>query len=127
MNRAELWKFTATLNAKDNELQQRLGKREGIAIERTPDTLDEVQLAADRAFATGRLEQDTRLLNDVRTALTRVDDGTYGVCLQCEEEISSKRLQAIPWEQYCIACQERADRNLPKRIANEDRFLMDAA
>jgi DnaK suppressor protein len=37
-------------------------------------------------------------------------DGTYGICLCCEDPISVKRLQAVPWAELCLGCQERSDR-----------------
>ncbi|OFW00834.1 MAG: hypothetical protein A3H94_08530 [Acidobacteria bacterium RIFCSPLOWO2_02_FULL_60_20] len=44
-------------------------------------------------------------LKQVESALDRLDSGDYGICLGCGMAISSKRLQAIPWASYCIACQ----------------------
>jgi DnaK suppressor protein len=45
----------------------------------------------------------------VRFALHRIEDGTYGVCLSCDGQISEKRLNAMPWANYCLACQEGFD------------------
>jgi DnaK suppressor protein len=42
----------------------------------------------------------------IGAALGRIDDGTYGECLNCGQEIGPKRLEAIPWARYCITCQE---------------------
>ena len=50
---------------------------------------------------------DTKLLREVNDALQRLDHGTYGICLECEEPISNKRLDAVPWARYCVACQEQ--------------------
>ena len=58
----------------------------------------------------GALFVNTRLLFGVRSALRRMQDGTFGICLHCEEEISLKRLDAVPWARHCIACREFADR-----------------
>ena len=52
------------------------------------------------------------MLRNVRGALERIDDGTLGVCVRCEGEISPRRLAAVPWTPYCIECQEWADRQL---------------
>jgi DnaK suppressor protein len=49
---------------------------------------------------------DMKLLREVNDALLRVDHGTYGVCAECEEPISAKRLDALPWARYCVVCQE---------------------
>ena len=49
---------------------------------------------------------DIKLLREVNDALLRIDRGTYGVCAECEEPISAKRLDALPWARYCVTCQE---------------------
>ena len=50
---------------------------------------------------------DIKLLREISDALVRIEQGTYGVCLECEEPISAKRLEALPWARYCVPCQER--------------------
>ena len=50
---------------------------------------------------------DIKLLREISDALLRIEQGNYGVCLECEEPISVKRLEAVPWARYCVACQER--------------------
>ena len=50
---------------------------------------------------------DVKLLREISDALRRIDGETYGICMECEEPISSKRLDAVPWARYCVACQER--------------------
>jgi DnaK suppressor protein len=69
--------------------------------------------------ATNRLLNDLALeaaghhsaaLRDVRAALARMDDGSYGMCEQCGNEIGFSRLQARPEAPLCIACQTRAER-----------------
>ena len=57
---------------------------------------------------------DMKLLREVSDALHRVDTGQYGICLECEEPISPKRLEAVPWARYCVACQE----SIAARIAD---------
>jgi DnaK suppressor protein len=54
---------------------------------------------------------DIKLLREVQDALRRIDQGTYGVCYECEEPISSKRLDAVPWAKFCVSCQERIAAN----------------
>jgi DnaK suppressor protein len=50
---------------------------------------------------------DVKLLREVEDALRRVEQQTYGICMDCEEPISAKRLDAVPWAKYCIQCQEK--------------------
>jgi DnaK suppressor protein len=46
----------------------------------------------------------------VDDALKRISEGTFGQCLNREQEINAKRLEAIPWVRYCITCQDLMDR-----------------
>jgi DnaK suppressor protein len=50
---------------------------------------------------------DMQLLRELEAALRRIEQGTYGVCPECEEPISAKRLDAVPWAKFCVSCQER--------------------
>jgi len=111
MNKTELEKYKKILEARQAELAKGLRNREDIAIEKTPDALDEVQLAGERELAIRNLDRESSLLRNVRLALARIEDGSYGVCMHCEEDIKPKRLDAVPWTPYCIRCQEAADRN----------------
>jgi len=111
MTKAELDKFRAILEAKQAELSGALRNRDEIVIEKAPDALDEVQLAGERELAIRNLDRDSSMLRQIRRALARLNDGSYGTCLHCEEEISQKRMNAVPWAAYCIKCQEQVDRH----------------
>lgn len=119
MTKTELNKYKQILETKLAELSQAVRDREGIAIEKSPDALDEVQHAAERELAIRNLDRESHLLRNVRAALHRINEGAYGVCLHCEEDINPKRLNAVPWAPYCISCQELADRS---REENSDAF-----
>jgi DnaK suppressor protein len=119
MTKAELNKFRTILEARRNELASVLRNREAIAIEKSPDALDEVQHAAERELAIRNLDRESSLLRQVKLAINRLDDETFGTCLHCEEEINIKRLNAVPWAPYCIRCQELAD-SLPSGAESED-------
>jgi DnaK suppressor protein len=130
MNQTELGKYKQMLEAKQAELSGGLRNRDDIVIEKTPDALDEVQLAGERELAIRNLDREASLLRNVRGALRRVTDGSYGVCLHCEEDIKPKRLDAVPWAKYCIRCQEAADRQDfvgPDSGERSDELLLNAA
>ena len=112
MTKTEMKKFVRALEAHQAELSRGLRNRDSILIEKSPDALDEVQNATERELAIRNLHEDFKLLCKVQSALSRVGEGTYGICQQCEDEISPKRLNAVPWELYCIRCQEITDGNL---------------
>ena len=128
MTKTELEKFKAILEAKQAELSHAVRNRDDIAIEKTPDAIDEVQLAGERELAIRNLDRESNLLRNVRAALRRLDEGAFGVCLHCEEDISPKRLAAVPWTAFCIQCQEVADRNAAGDGSESfDEFLVPAA
>lgn len=128
MTKTELNKFRQILEARFTELARVVRNREGIVIEKSPDALDEVQNAAERELAIRNLDRESHLLRNVRAALRRIDEGNYGVCLHCEEDISPKRLAAVPWTPYCIQCQEMADRRQESSESeNVEELLVNAA
>lgn len=80
---------------------------------------DSAQDVADRAansytkeFLFSQSNNDRQLLNMVETALQRIREGTFGECVSCGNEINPKRLEAVPWTRYCIACQEKKEQGL---------------
>ena len=109
MTKSELNTFRRDLNRRELELGNRHGTREALAIGTSSDELDRTQDASDRDYAMSSLERNSDRLREVHSALRRVESGTFGICAGCEENIHPKRLAAIPWAPFCIACQEAAD------------------
>ncbi len=105
----EMKRLREALEAKEAELLSGLKKREGIEIEHAADTIDVQQKAVDLELRIVNLERTSALLRSVQSALRRMETGSYGICAACEEEISPRRLAAVPWAPYCIRCQELAD------------------
>lgn len=127
MTKTEIAKYKKILETKRDELEQIVRNREAITIEKSADALDEVQHASERELAIRNLDRESNLLRQVRQALRRVEDGSFGICLHCEEEISPKRIAAVPWTPYCIQCQEQADRNQDQNDDSFDDMLVNAA
>ena len=127
MNKTDIEKYKAMLLVKQADLSKGLHNREDIAIQKTPDALDEVQLAGERELAIRNLDRESSLLRSVRAALIRIRDGSYGVCMHCEEDIKPRRLEAVPWTPYCIRCQEAADRHDFESGESLDELLANAA
>jgi RNA polymerase-binding transcription factor DksA len=59
----------------------------------------------DLAFLRNR-ELDFALLLEIDNALSRLANGTYGVCLECGERIQTRRLNSAPWTKFCRRCQD---------------------
>jgi DnaK suppressor protein len=126
MTKNELNRFRAALTAKVAELERSNRHRDGITIERSADQLDEIQAASQRAIAVCNLDRGYNELRDARAALRRIQEGSFGTCQECDEDIHPKRLAAVPWAAFCIQCQEAVDRNL-EEIRPPSRDLLRAA
>lgn len=127
MTKTEMNKFKKILENKQDELERIVRNRDAITIEKSADALDEVQHASERELAIRNLDRESNLLRNVRLALRRIEDESFGICLHCEEEISPKRLAAVPWAPFCIQCQEQADRNQEQGNDMLEDILVNAA
>jgi DnaK suppressor protein len=107
---SEMSGFQEILARKEAELTHVLRKRDGITIEKSADQMDEIQYASERDLAIRNVDRESRLLLQVRAALRRIQNGSFGICIDCESEISPKRLSAVPSAPRCIECQGAADR-----------------
>jgi DnaK suppressor protein len=92
MTKIEIEKYKRILLEKQAELERFVRNRDGIAIEKAADAIDEVQHATERELAIRNLDRETILLRNVRSALRRIADGSFGICMHCDEEISLKRI-----------------------------------
>jgi DnaK suppressor protein len=97
------------LQRKEADLIRMLRQRDGIAIERSADQMDEIQYASERDLAIGNVDRESTMLRQVKAALRRIHDGSFGTCIDCESPISPKRVAAVPWAPRCIECQGTAD------------------
>jgi DnaK suppressor protein len=127
MTQHEINTFQSLLKAKAGEAAEALHNREGIIVERTADEFDEIAGAFERDIVVQRLDRESHLLRQILGALRRIEDGTFGTCLHCEEEISQKRLSAVPWAPFCLACQEAADRGDKRVLQTAEEWLAQAA
>ena len=125
MTKIELTAFRKTLEERLAELA--INNREALTIEASPDEMDRVQHFSEREYAMNHLERNSKRLRDVRSALRRMDDGVFGLCVDCEEAISAKRLLVLPWAATCIVCQEAAEREEELSGNAVDRSLEEAA
>lgn len=106
MTNQVLKNYKRLLEAKRKELLPTSADREEIQIEKAADEFDQLQLAMNRELAIATLDREASLLRAVVSALARIEDGSFGTCLLCEEEIPEKRIKALPWAAYCVNCQQ---------------------
>jgi DnaK suppressor protein len=110
MSSSEAARYQEILTRRVVELERALCQRDGIQVERVADQLDETRQASERALVVSNLDRDCLQLREARSALSRIQDGTFGTCQRCDEGIHPKRLNAVPWASLCLYCQELADR-----------------
>jgi len=99
----------AILEAKLAETLGVSGQRENLDIDPQADPLDQVRAALDRDITVEQLNRQTRLSQEIRSALGKLDDGLYGVCEECAKPISLRRLEAVPWARLCVKCQSQSE------------------
>ena len=79
------------------------------AVDAFPDPTDRATLETDRNFTLRIRDRERKLISKIKSALERIDDGTFGICEACGEDISEKRLLARPVTTLCIECKARQE------------------
>jgi len=77
--------------------------------ENFPDPTDRASLEADRNFMLRIRDRESKLIKKIKKALERIENGTFGICETCGEEISVKRLKARPVTTQCIDCKTKEE------------------
>jgi DnaK suppressor protein len=80
--------------------------------EATQDPADMAANAYTKELMMSMSTNDRQLLESIDAALYRIEEGEYGNCDNCGELIQEKRLEAVPWAQHCVRCQELNERGL---------------
>jgi DnaK suppressor protein len=124
MDKQKLEHFRRLLETRRMNLRSTVARTEedGRAAQET----DSAQDIADRAassyqkeFLFARSNNDRQFLQMVERALSNMDEGIYGECEHCGEEINERRLEAVPWAHHCILCQEKLERGELEQQAQE--------
>jgi DnaK suppressor protein len=74
-----------------------------------PDPLDRATTGNCRSDMYRIQSRESRLIKKIKSSLKAIEDGTYGICQDCEEPISIERLKARPVTSYCITCKNRRE------------------
>jgi DnaK suppressor protein len=110
MDRKSIERFKKSLQARHRELQLSVAQaQKNLRIaqhDHGKDEGDRANTSLAREIDLAQKSRDRTLLTSVDAALKRISDGTFGNCLNCGQEIGTKRLEAIPCVRYCIMCQE---------------------
>lgn len=110
VTKVQIRRFRTLLEAKAEEIRTSLGSSKAAkALNRgadPPDLEDLPVQSHEEWIFLNRNNIDVMLLREIEEALSRMDSGDYGTCHECDEPISLKRLNAVPWAHYCVPCQE---------------------
>ncbi|PWT88991.1 MAG: RNA polymerase-binding protein DksA [Acidobacteria bacterium] len=117
MDKKQLEKFRKKLLEKKKEIIAEFQKnvdyrRESAADDGTQDIADKANMAYNKEFIFSLTDTERDLLQLIDEALSRIEDGEFGVCTSCTNDIKGPRLDAIPWAKYCLNCQELQEQGL---------------
>jgi DnaK suppressor protein len=119
MNKERLEHFKVLLNKRLEELlseaEKAVSGMSGSVDEHFPDPTDRASLETDRNFLLRVKDRERKLITKVNEALGRIEDGSYGICEICGEEISEERLGARPVTTCCIDCKKEAEEKEKQR------------
>jgi DnaK suppressor protein len=102
-------------NLLTNRLEELLSHADNTVLgmtapkENFPDPADRATLEADRNFMLRIRDRENKLIKKIKKALERIDDGTFGICEKCGEDISTSRLKARPVTTLCIDCKTKEE------------------
>ena len=104
----------------EGNLGQSLTEDQQRRLESARDVGDQALMDLDRELGISLMEMRNRRRQAIDEALTRLSEGTYGICAECGIEVSEKRLEAVPFAKLCVQCQSRQEL-LEKIEKEEDR------
>jgi DnaK suppressor protein len=116
MDKKKLEQFKKQLEERQQDLRKIVARNEQDGRDADVGTAQDI---ADRAansytkeFLFHQSNSERQTLQMVESALSRIREGVFGECINCGNEINAKRLEAVPWTRYCIACQEKLEKGL---------------
>lgn len=116
MNKKDLEKYRRLLEEKKSALSAEIAKtrsaEEETTEESTQDIADKAVSSYTREFLYSLTDGERNTLLQIDDALGRIEDGTYGFCLNCGTAMTEKRLNAVPWAPYCLDCQELSEKGM---------------
>ncbi len=80
-------------------------------VENFPDPTDRASMEAERNFELRIRDRERKLIGKIKEALERLEDGSFGICDECGEDISNERLKARPVTTLCIDCKKKQEKD----------------
>jgi DnaK suppressor protein len=116
MDKKRLELYKKKLQMRREELVKTIARteEEGRTADDDPtvDLADKAANSYTKEFLFGQTNTDRSMLQLIDEALLRIRANSYGTCIQCEDELQQKRLDAVPWAKHCVTCQEKVEQGL---------------
>lgn len=116
MDKRKILSYRKRLLEKQEELRRVVAKSEQDGREAddevTQDPADKASNSYTKEFLFHQSDDNHRILHLIQEALERMEDGSYGLCVECHEDVQVKRLEAVPWARHCFECQEKQEKGL---------------
>ena len=112
MEALDLEYFRGTLTQSLKDLLKKGNEAVSLLLEFTADSsdlIDQATLEADRSFRLRIRDRENKLIRKIEQSLTRIEEGTFGICEVCGEDIAIQRLKARPVTTCCIACKNKME------------------
>ncbi|MGH9822283.1 MAG: TraR/DksA family transcriptional regulator [Blastocatellia bacterium] len=110
MDKKKIKQLEAKLETQKNSLLGMVERTEDYGREAnkdiSQDPADQASNSYTKELLFSQSTNERQMLRLIEEALDRIEEGSFGECVNCSEEINAKRLEAIPWARYCIRCQE---------------------
>jgi DnaK suppressor protein len=123
LTKTTITKFKAMLLEKRSEILQNVASMEDETLRRQRSDLSNMPFhmadAGTNSYeienTLGLMDNERKLVEEIDDALTRIENGTYGICQVGGERISKERLQAIPWARYCVVCASQVEKGMARQ------------
>jgi DnaK suppressor protein len=120
MDKLELGQIRKKLEIRRQETVQLLKQLEqetrSLEVDSAQDAADQSVSSASKESLFEQCSQRRTVLRLIEAALQRIDNGSFGECAGCGGDIAARRLQALPWTQFCLRCQEAIEAEVGFRV-----------
>jgi DnaK suppressor protein len=120
MDKKKIEKFREQLEQRRTDLKKIVARNEQDGREadvaNAQDIADRAANSYTKEFLFHQSNSERQMLQLIEGALGRLREGVFGECVNCGNEINTKRLEAVPWTRYCIECQEKLEKGQLEQV-----------
>ncbi len=90
---------------------------QSLGAESVHDSADQSVISLSKESLFERSSERRTVLRLIEAALRRIANGSFGICIGCGDEIQTQRLEALPWTQFCLRCQEEIEEEVGSTLS----------